>query len=136
MNDDIELIEPIEVHIEQVDKTKTPYSDGITGRREIVNYVQRNQEIIIDAQVAFGDTDQKPNYTPMGVDEQAKGYMVLLYKDLTDKGVTLKRGDKITKIGQLDVEYYLLHGNGDPAAHVGGQFKLVRLTFADRVPDK
>lgn len=135
--DDIpELIEPITVLFQQIDKTKTTYSTGVSGRRETQNYVARTAVMSIQAQVAFGDTDQKPGYSALGVDEQAKGHLTVRYKDMADSGFTLKRGDKITKLGNLDVNYFLLHGNGDPAAHFSaiGGFTLLRLFFSDREP--
>lgn len=135
MGDQPELIEPINVLLQQIDKTKTTFSTGVAGRREIQNYVARSASMTVQAQVAFGDTDQRPNYSQFGVDEQAKGYLVVRFKDMADAGFTLKRGDKITKLGNLDVNYFLLHGNGDPAAHFSSLgFTLIRLFFSDREP--
>lgn len=136
MSDVPELIEPITVQFQQINKTATTFSSGVSGRREIQNYVARDAVKTIQAQVAFPDTDQKPLYSQMGVDEQAKGYLVLRYVDMQSLGITLKRGDKITKLGNLDVSYFLLHGNGDPAAHFSsiGGFTLLRLFFSDREP--
>lgn len=135
--DDIpELIEPIPVLFQQIDKTATTFSTGVSGRREIQNYVARTATVSVPAQVVFGDTTNRPEFSQLGVDENARGYVVVRYKDMTDLGITLKRGDKITKLGQLDVNYFLLHGNGDPAAHFSaiGGFTLLRLQFSDKEP--
>lgn len=135
MSDQPTLIEPIAVLFQQIDKAATTFSSGVSGRREIQNYVARTATASIQAQVAFGDADNKPNYTQLGVDEQAKGYLVIRYKDMAALGITLKRGDKIIKLGNLDVSYFLLHGNGDPAAHFSSiGFSLLRLFFSDREP--
>lgn len=136
MSDVPELIEPVKVLIQPINKTATTYSSGVSGRREIQNYVARKSTVTLDAQVVFGDTNQRPNFTQLGVDEQVKGYLVLRYKDLQDAATTLQRGDKIIKLGQLDVEYFLLHSKGDPAAHFSsiGGFTLVRMFFADKEP--
>ncbi len=135
MSDQPELIEPIDVIIEQIDKAATPYSSGLAGRREHMGNVQRKTAITLPAQVAFGDVAMKTKFTQLGPDEQAKGYMVLRFIDLSNKGVTLKRGDKIIKLGQLDVEYFLLHSQGDPAAHFSSiGFSLLRMFFGDRNP--
>ena len=128
------LIRPINVNIQQIDKTATPYSTGVSGRREHLGHVVRATTITIKSQVAFGDRDQVSKNTPIGIDEDIKGYLVLRFKDLTDAGVTLQRGDQITKIGQLITELFILHSNGDPAAHLSGEFTLVRMFFGDRNP--
>lgn len=137
--DDVpELIEPIEVKFEQIDKGSTPYSSGLSGRREIINHVERDVEKTIQAQVVFGNVDQKTVPQEIGADEQVKGYLVVRYQDMLNLGVDLERGDKITQLGQLEVEYFLLHSQGDPAAHftsIGG-FTLTRLFFSDRTPVK
>jgi len=135
--DDIpELIEPIVVTIQQFDEANTVTSAGLSGRHELLNVRAELPPFTLPAQVAFGDNSMKPEFQQIGVDEQAAGYLVLRFIDVQNAGVTLKRGDKITKLGQLDVEYYLLHTLGDPAAHFSSQggFTLFRMFFADRNP--
>lgn len=136
MSDIPELIEDIPIKVRQLNVGATQFSSGVSGRKEIINAPVLGAEISLPAQVVFGDGDQKGNHTQMGVDEQVKGYMVLRYVDVNNAAVTLKRGDKITKMGQLNTEYYFLHSQGDPAAHftsIGG-FTLFRMFFSDRAP--
>lgn len=130
------LIEPINITIQQIDKTATPFPSGRSGRKYPVNHVERKVDVILPAQVVHGDRDQKGNFTQLGADEQRKGYFLVRYEDLTNKGIILKRGDKITKMGQFDVELYITHSTGDPAAHFSGigGFTLVRVPFQDRDP--
>lgn len=130
----VELIEPVDIIIEQIDKTNTPFPDGASGRKFPMNHVVRATPFIIEAQVVHGDFSQTQNHTQLGTDEQQKGYLVLRFEDLNNKGKTLQRGDKITKMGQLDVELYLSHSSGDPAAQIGGSFQLVKMFFLDRNP--
>lgn len=134
--EDVELIEPVKVHFKQINKQATTYANSITGRRETQNYVAREAQSSIDAQISFSNNSNMPGYSQMGVDEQANGYILVRYKDMAALGITLKRGDKIVKIGQIDTNYFLLHGNGDPAAHFSGpnQFTLIKLFFSDREP--
>ena len=136
MSDIPELIEPIEVQIRELNKGTTLYSDGVSGRREHFNKVNYDAAKTINAQVVFGDREMVTRFEALGPDEGVKGYLVLRYKDLIDGGFNLERGDKIIKLGQLDVEYYLLHSTGDPAAHFSsiGGFTLVRMFFGDRNP--
>lgn len=132
----VKLIKPTDVIIKQLDKVETEYSTGLSGMRENINSVIRGAEISLKAQAAFGDRNMITKFAHLGVDEQASGYLVLRFKDLTIAGITLARGDQIIKIGQLDVDYYLLHSTGDPAAHIGAgnTFTLVRMFFGDRNP--
>jgi len=140
----VTLIEPMDVTIEQIDKTQTPppsgtIPGGIDGRKWPNNHVPRKTKIILEAQVVFGNVDQDGNHTQMGTDEQRKGYIVVRFQDLKDKGISLQRGDKITKLKSIqseqDVELFLLHSSGDLAAHVGGAFALTRIEFQDREPE-
>lgn len=130
------LIEQINVVVEQIDKSTTPFSGGVAGRREHMGNIQRKVAVTLSAQVAFGNVNMRTEFnTQLGPDEQAKGYMVLEFAELTAKGIVLKRGDKIIKLGQLDVAYFLLHSTGDPAAHFSSiGFSLVRMFFGDRNP--
>ena len=139
----VTLIEPMEVTIEQIDKDQLPppsgtIPGGVDGRKWPNNYVPRKTEIKLEAQVVFGDRDQKGNFTQMGTDEQVKGYILVRFEDLQSKGVELQRGDKITnmktKAGDKATELFLLHSSGDLSAHVGGEFALTRITFQDREP--
>lgn len=133
-----ELISPMTIEIEQIDKTTTPYNDGVSGRKFPVNNTVRSTPFQIPAQVVFGDRDQKGNFTQLGTDEQTKGYVVLDYTDLKNLGKVLKRGDRITKLiskqGEMNVELYFTTAQGDPAAHFDGEFNLVRMLFEDRKP--
>lgn len=131
-----DLIETIDVIIEQIDKTATPFPDGQSGRKFPVNHVVRKTPFTIPAQVVHGDRDQKGNFTQLGADESRKGYILVRYEDLTNLGKDIERGDKIIKMGQFDVELFITHSSGDPAAHftgIGG-FTLVRFPFQDRDP--
>jgi len=132
----VELIEPINVEIEQIDKDETPYSDGVSGRRENYGSVTRKPKVTIQAQVVFGNTEQQTKFSQLGPDEQAGGYILIRYEDMTNLGVVFKRGDKIVKLGQLERELFILHSSGDSAAHYNsiGGFTLVKLFFGDRNP--
>ena len=132
----VQLIEPIDVIIERIDKINTTYSSGVSGRRYPQNYVARKTEVSLPAQVVFGDNEQIANHTQLGTDEKIRGYAVLRYEDTRNLSIELQRGDKIIKIGQINTELYLLHSQGDPAAHYSsiGGFTLFRMFFGDRNP--
>lgn len=139
--EDVDLIEPIDVTIQQLDKSETQIGSGIDGITHIQNAPVRTS-IVVSAQIAYVDALQKLDPTALGFDEEVAGYLVLRTKDLKTLTQEIRRGDKITTLGkvgsgnELTVEYYLLHKIGDRASHftaIGG-FTLTRLFFADRVP--
>lgn len=136
MSDIPELIEPVNVTVKQFNQAGTVFSSGVSGRREVINAPQYNADVILPAQIVFGDNEQLGRMSQLGTEEQIKGYMVLRYVDTQAASVQLKRGDKITKIGQLTTEYFFLHTQGDPAAHFSsiGGFTLFRMFFSDRAP--
>lgn len=128
------LIQSVPVVFEQIDKENTQWSGGVSGRREHYNNVVRKTKVTVQAQIVHGNTQQVSEWQQMGVGEHVKGYLVMRLKDIDS--LNLQRGDKIVKLAQLDVEYYLIHSKGDPAAHFPslGGFTLVRHFFADREP--
>lgn len=121
--------------VDQIDEQNTQFSGGLSGRHETVNSVVRTQ-VTFPAQVVFGNTQQDTEFSQLGVDEESGGYLVVRRVDLKNKGITLKRGDKITKLGDQEVELWLMHGLNKPAAQFSslGGFTLERVPFADRNP--
>lgn len=137
--EDVDLIEPVKVEIEQLDKVATPVSTGVAGRRDVLNHTVR-KKIVIDAQVVFGKTPSDEQITmfksQMGADETIRGYMVVRTKDLTALNTKLQRGDKIVKVGDTVFDMFLAHGTNDPSAHFSsiGGFTLLKVFFGDRNP--
>lgn len=135
MSKTIRLIQPVDVTISQIDKQSTIYSKGVTGRREAKNIIIRRDPITLTAQVAYGNSDQKTDFSQLGPDEQVKGYCLFKFSDLEKLSNPLQRGDKIIKIAQLDQNLFILHSLGDPAAQFTSiGFGIVRMFFGDRNP--
>lgn len=137
--EDVDLIEPIDVTIAQIDKVATPFHDSISGKREPANTIVR-KTVVIPAQVVFGKTPSDEQLTfirsMLGPDESIRGYMIVSRKDLNAKGISLKRGDKIVQVGDFPVEVYLAHSTNDPSSHFSstGTFSLLKVFFIDRNP--
>ena len=138
--EDVDLIEPIDVVIEQIDKTATQFFDGLNGKREPANSIAR-KSVTLPAQIAFGKTpsDDQVTFirTMLGPDETLRGYMIIRKADLVEKGVSLKRGDKLVKVGDLVLEnIFLAHSTNDPSSHFSsiGGFSLLKVFFLDRNP--
>lgn len=136
LDDYPELIEPIPIVIERVVKSQTPYSSGVSGKREILNHVVRTA-FTVPAQVVFGNTDEIAKSTQLGTDEQIKGYVVVRKMDLDGLGQEISRGDRIVRLKDtaLKTPLYFVHSLGDLFAHFTGLgFTLARVAFSDREP--
>ena len=136
LNKNPNLIEPVELEIESINKTQTPYSTGVSGKREIINHVVRNK-FTIAAQVVFANLDQDMQSTQLGASETAKGYVIVRRSDLTSLGKQINRGDRIIRIhGEpLKQLLYFIHSVGDPSSHFSDTgFAFIRIFFSDREP--
>lgn len=136
LNKNPDLIESVPLVIETINKVQTPYSTGVSGKREIINHVVRDQ-FTINAQVVFSDLFQGMEVSQLGPSETAKGYVILRRKDLTDLGKQVNRGDRIVQIhGEaLKQILYFVHSVGDLSSHFSDTgFAFVRIYFSDREP--
>jgi len=127
---DPDLIHPIPVEINQIDKDSTEWDDNA---REAVRTIARPAVIKLSAQVSWSIKDD-PNPEKMGISEEARGYLLFLRKDLLNRSITISRGDKISKIGHDTVELYVL--GLTPAGHYPDQggASLLQAYFGDRNP--
>lgn len=136
LNKNPNLIEPVDLVVESINKVQTPYSTGVSGKREIINHVVREQ-FTIPAQVVFSNLDQDLQNTQLGPSEKAKGYVILKRNDLSAQGKSINRGDRIVKIhGEpLKQILYFIHSVGDLSSHFSSAgFVFVRIFFSDREP--
>lgn len=136
LNKNPDLIEPVELVVESINKTQTPYSSGVSGRRETINHVVRDK-FLIPAQVVFANLDQDMQSTQLGASEKAKGYVIIRRKDLSAIGKQINRGDRIVQIhGEaLKQLLYFIHSVGDLSSQFSDTgFAFVRLFFSDREP--
>ena len=136
LNKNPDLIESVPILIETINKSQTPYSTGVSGKREIINHVVRDQ-FTVNAQVVFADLFQGMESSQLGPSETAKGYVILRRKDLFDIGKQVNRGDRITQIrGEvLKQLLYFVHSVGDLSSHFSDTgFAFVRIYFSDREP--
>lgn len=140
------LLNPVKVTISRIDKTETQW-DSVS--RENINIIRRRPAFEIDAQIVYRkvfakgsldavtDIDGRMNEGIGGVSHNSDGYVLLRTVDLTSKGLTFNdivHGDKIIKLAQLDVEYFIVGKR--PAAHYTdrGGFQLIAVFFEDRNP--
>ncbi len=139
------LLNPVVSTIDRIDRTETQW-DSIM--RENINIIRRRPSFDIDAQIVYrkvfvkGSLDASDLDGPMGVGlggaiPNSDGYILVRVHDLALKGLTIndiERGDRITKLAQLDVDYYVVGKR--PAAQYSDQggFTLVAVFFEDRNP--
>jgi hypothetical protein len=139
------LQNPVKVTISRIDISETEY-DPVT--RENINIIRRRPPFNIDAQIVYrkvftkGSMDAADHEGHMGegaggVIDDSDGYVLLRVVDLAAQSLTINdiiRGDSVTKLGQLDVDYYVMGKR--PAAHYTDQggFTMVAVFFEDRNP--
>ena len=136
LNKNPDLIEPVDLVFESINKAQTPYSTGVSGKREIINHIVRDK-FTIPAQVVFGNLDQDLQTSQLGASEKAKGYVILRRGDLSAQGKQINRGDRIIQIhGEpLKQILYFMHSVGDLSSHFSDTgFAFVRVFFSDRDP--
>lgn len=122
------LLNPIKVTIETIDKENTRY-DHLT--QEPINQPIRPSSFPIDAQVKFIKTGD-PTATKMGIDEETDGYILIRPIDLETLNRTIKRGDKIVKMGSISCSYFIGKKKPGAAYQDQGEFTLVRHFFVER----
>lgn len=124
------LISPSDIIIEQHDVAASVYDDAL---REPIGPVARTS-VTLKAQVSYGSKARvsRTHGGQGGVNNEASGHLVFLQSDLDAAGVTLQRGDRIKKIAQRDVSFYL--DNERPGGHWDGTSTLVMWYFTDRRP--
>jgi len=139
------LLNPAITTIDRIDRTETQW-DSIL--RENINIIRRRPSFDIESQIVYrkvfvkGSLDASDLNGSMGEGlggsiPNSDGYILLRVYDLGLKGLTMndiERGDRITKLGQLDVDYYVVGKR--PAAQYTDQggFTLIAVFFEDRNP--
>lgn len=136
------LQNPVKVTISRIDRTGTKWNNRL---RENVNVIKQESSFIIDAQIVYKrvmtdgaqdkiNFDGEQNVGIAGVTFESDGYFIVRYADLQAAGKTVGRGDRITKLGQVDVDYNIVGLR--PTAHYADQggFTLLMIFFSERSP--
>ena len=145
------LIHPVNVVIEQLDRTNTVFD---TSAREPVRQVTRKgsmartgNQTTIKAQVSFYFAGGRLNYAMYGrrgVDEKTDGYIAILFTELIKKGLATKdadgvvthsllRGDRVVRFGNRAVDLYITSFE-DFAFYPGMNQTILQASFQDRHP--
>lgn len=126
------LIHPVRVRLERIDKSRTVYDEST---RAPVQQATRKPVIELQGQVKYG-TSKEITYETAGTRESESGYVLFRTRDLEAVEVTLSIGDRITKIGAVEHDAYIIRL--EPKGHYGdlGGATLIKAYFEDRQPGK
>lgn len=123
------LLNPTVIEVSQIDQSSTQF-DRI--RRTPINRIARESKFTIQAQFKWAVTfaSNQPMASQGGVDENQLSYAILRTKDLASLGKTLKRGDLVTKVEDIETQLYVLRV--EYGSHYDGKFTLVKVILEDR----
>lgn len=97
------LIHPVPITIEQIDRSTTVYDDDF---REEVQRVERGAPVTVSGQVSW-EIDKRFRSSLGGAIEDSEGYVLFRFVDLTTAGVTLKREDRFTSLGNYACDVFV-----------------------------
>lgn len=126
------LIHPVPIVIEPIDKPNTEYDEDF---REPIQLVARKATKTVPGQVMWS-VDKRIQYTRGGNRYDADGYVLFRYVDLVKEGVTLSISDRLVSIGGLTTNVYIQYFQ--PLGHypdTGGP-TIVKAFFSDKDPAK
>lgn len=124
------LLHPVPIIIQQLDTANTEYD---SRHREPIQQSARKTNQIVNGQVNF--IKQKEMFiTNGGIELKADGYILFRYYDLDSKSITLQINDRISKIGNINTDYYIIKLT--PRGHYPefGGATLVKAYFNDQQP--
>lgn len=129
------LIHKVRTTIEPIDRASTPWDEDA---REAIQNVSRLAPIEVVTQPEYRKNPQgipgmeMPRITPGGVIQEQVAYLLLRRVDALKKSYDPLPGDRIAKIGHMDVDLYVKWLQ--PIAHYAGGWTLIRLYVIDREP--
>jgi len=132
------LLHPIRVELRKKDLEYTPLMDD--NLNEPIGQVRREQAtIVLKAQIKIDDADAAVA-TEGPIEEQDRGYLLFLTRDLHAKQITIERGDRIVKIGEgknaRDVDLYIVRLRWRGHYPKAGGPTLLKAYFEDRHPSR
>lgn len=98
------LLHPIDISIQVLNRSATVMDPDL---REPVQNEARAATVVCPGQVAWG-TDQKLDARAEGPKEGSDGYVLFRMSDLAARSITIKRDDRFTKLGTVDVDVYVV----------------------------
>lgn len=134
------LLHPVPITIESIDQTRQEDNGGDGSWfdddfREPVQQVEYSTAAIVMGQVKWGDS-LRLGVSRSGPEAEAEGYVLFRYVDLEAKGITLHKNDRLTKIGKLATDVYIISLRPEGHYTDQGGATLVKAFFKDRQPSR
>ena len=125
------LLHPVPVLLEQIDTSTTLYDEDA---REPIQQAAHKTVVELSGQVKYGSSKEQ-SYELGGIRENERGYVLFRTVDLEAKSVTLQLNDRITKIGNVTHDSYIVRL--EPAMHYPAHGNTgLKAYFSDRAPSK
>ena len=124
------LLHPVPIELRQLNRSTTAWDDKA---REPIGRAIRDKAVVLQAQVMYNRIEL-PIADFEGVRHDSKGKLLFRFIDLAAAGVTIARGDKITKIGNRDCDFFVSYFEdaGHYPEYTGAVF--LAAWFVDRDP--
>jgi len=126
------LIHPIKVTIQRRNLGATHMDDDF---REPIQHAARLTDVVAKGQIKFF-TQEELNVERGGAQIDSTGFVLFRYFDLKKLGIEVKIGDRFTKLGKIEVDYYVVRIESKGHYQDRGGATLVRCYFQDRTPSK
>ena len=97
------LIHPVDIVIEQIDKTETMYDEYA---REPIQIVDREAQLTLPGQVKW-ESQFGLEHEKSGARETSRGYVLFRKTDLDAQTITLQLNDRIVKMGHVETDVYI-----------------------------
>jgi hypothetical protein len=125
------LIHPIEITIQKINKSKTNYD---TAHRAPIQQSTRKENIVIFGQVKWDETRMSVDIA--GISIEVAGYVLFKRSDLIEKNTKIEFNDRFIKFGNQETSMYVvgLKYSGHYPDQNGSS--LIKAFFSDRVPAK
>lgn len=126
------LLHPVNITIHQIVTADTIYDEDT---REPIQHAARATATVVPGQVRWG-AEQNYLQSEAGPQEQSDGYVLFRYVDLDAKGVTIRREDRLSFLGNRSADVYIVKLK--PMGHYTDREgpTLVKAYFQDRQPNK
>jgi hypothetical protein len=130
------LLNAVDVDIEQLDTSATVYDSDF---REPVQQANHSVKKTVKGQVKWSEGrmyGSEMATTPIGVEDNAAGYVLFRFVDLEAKSIVLKNNDRFVKLGKIDTDLYVIALQ--PCGHWSDQkgATMIKAYFLDRAPSR
>jgi hypothetical protein len=126
------LIHPIDVKLEQIDKASTFYDEDA---REEIQIVNRASTVTLKGQVKW-DFEMSLSAHKGGAGEDASGYVLFRFVDLDALSIEIKRGDRFVEFGGREANVYVIRTQPTATYDDVNGATLLKAFFSDRQPSE